>query len=97
MWVPPTPFDDGYDVHGPKAARVRKESARATVPVLHRSVEGIRLCRPHTYLAGARSLRNTAADIEVIRQFHDGMRACVRSDDGRYSEWFEVTQELRQG
>ena len=28
--------------------------------------------------------------IEVIRQFHDGMRACVRSDDGRCSEWFEV-------
>ena len=24
--------------------------------------------------------------IEVIRQFHDGMRACVRSDDGRCSE-----------
>ena len=35
--------------------------------------------------------------IEVIRQFHDGMRACVRSDDGRCSEWFEVTQGLRQG
>ena len=35
--------------------------------------------------------------IEVIRQFHDGMRACVRRDDGRCSEWFEVAQELRQG
>ena len=35
--------------------------------------------------------------IEVIHQFHDGMRACVRNDDGRYSEWFEVAQELRQG
>ena len=35
--------------------------------------------------------------IEVIRQFHDGMRACVRSDDGRCSEWFEVAQWLRQG
>ena len=34
---------------------------------------------------------------EVIRQFHDGMRACVRSDDGRCSEWFEVAQGLRQG
>ena len=32
-----------------------------------------------------------------IRQFHDGMRACVRSDDGRCSEWFEVAQGLRQG
>ena len=35
--------------------------------------------------------------IEVIRQFHDGMRACVRSDDGRFPERFEVAQELRQG
>ena len=35
--------------------------------------------------------------IEVIRQFHDGVRACVRSDDGQISEWFEVTQGLRQG
>ena len=35
--------------------------------------------------------------IEVIRQFHDGMRACVRSDNGRCSEWFGVAQGLRQG
>ena len=35
--------------------------------------------------------------IEVIRQFHDGMRACVRNDDDRCSEWFEVAQRLRQG
>ena len=35
--------------------------------------------------------------IEVIPQFHDGMRACVRSDDGRCSEWFEVAQGLLQG
>ena len=35
--------------------------------------------------------------IEIIRQFHDGMRVCVRSDDGRCSERFEVAQGLRQG
>ena len=35
--------------------------------------------------------------INVIRQFHDGMRAMVRMDDGELSEWFEVTQGLRQG
>ena len=35
--------------------------------------------------------------IEVIRQFHDGMRACVRSDDGRCLEWFGVAQGLRPG
>ena len=35
--------------------------------------------------------------IDVIRKFHDGMRARVRMDDGELSEWFEVTQGLRQG
>ena len=34
--------------------------------------------------------------IEVIHQFHDEMRSCVRNDDGRCSEWLEVAQVLRQ-
>ena len=33
--------------------------------------------------------------LSVIRQFHEGMR--VRTDDGERSEWFDVTQGLRQG
>ena len=120
VWVLPTPFDDRYDVRGPKATRVGKERARTTVPVLHRSAEGIRLNRPHTFLAGDilcfidlqkayDSIDRTLfwqvlarfgtppQVIEVVRQFHDGMRACMRSDDGRCSEWFEVAQGLRQG
>ena len=35
--------------------------------------------------------------IVVIQQFHDGMRACVRPDDGVCSDWFDVEQGLRQG
>ena len=35
--------------------------------------------------------------IAVIRQFYDGMRACVQPDDGVCSDWFEVEQKLRQG
>ena len=35
--------------------------------------------------------------IVVIRQFHDDMQARVRMDDGELSDWFEVTQGLRQG
>ena len=35
--------------------------------------------------------------ISVIRQFHDGMRACVRLDDRVCSRWFVVDQGLRQG
>ena len=33
--------------------------------------------------------------ISVIRQFHDGMRACVRLDDRVCSGWFAVEQSLR--
>ena len=35
--------------------------------------------------------------ISIIRQFHDGMRACVRLDSGETSEWLAVEQGLRQG
>ena len=35
--------------------------------------------------------------IAVIRQFHDGMQAQVRMDDGELLDWFEVTQGLRRG
>ncbi|CAB1116848.1 unnamed protein product [Ectocarpus sp. CCAP 1310/34] len=35
--------------------------------------------------------------IKVIRQFHDGVRARVRMDDGELSDWFFVTQGVRQG
>ena len=35
--------------------------------------------------------------ISVIRQFHDGMRACVRLDDRVCSRWFAVEQGFRQG
>ena len=35
--------------------------------------------------------------IAVIQQFHDGMRACVRPNDGVCSDWFEVKQGLREG
>ena len=35
--------------------------------------------------------------LTIIRQFHEGMRARVRTDDGEQSERFGVTQGLRQG
>ena len=85
MWVPPTAFDDGYDVCGPKATRVGKESARTTVPVLHRPAKGIRLSRPHTTLAGARSLRNTTADDRSdppIPRWDESMLGVVRGGTG---------------
>ena len=35
--------------------------------------------------------------LAVIREFHDGMRACVRNDNGVCSGRFDVAQGLRQG
>ena len=35
--------------------------------------------------------------LTVIRQFHQGMRARVRTDDGKHTEWFNVIQGLGQG
>ena len=35
--------------------------------------------------------------LAVIRQFHDGMQACVRLDDGEGLDKFDVGQGLRQG
>ena len=35
--------------------------------------------------------------LRIISNFHDGVRARVRTDDGEHSEWFDVTQWLRQG
>ena len=35
--------------------------------------------------------------ISVIRQFHDGMRACVRLDDRVCLRWFAMEQSLCQG
>ena len=34
--------------------------------------------------------------LRIIRSFHDGMQARVRTDDSRHSKWFDVTQGLRQ-
>lgn len=35
--------------------------------------------------------------LAIIRQFHGGMRARMRTDDGEHLEWFDITQGLRQG
>lgn len=35
--------------------------------------------------------------LAIIPQFHDGMRARVRMNNGVCLDWFDVTQALRQG
>ena len=48
-------------------------------------------------MGGTQTLRRTGENADVIRQFHEGMRARVRTDDGEHSGWFDATQRLRQG
>ena len=62
MQVLPAPFDDGYDIRGPKATVVGRESVRTAVFVFHRPAEGIQLCRPRTSLADVRSFWSSTAD-----------------------------------
>ena len=62
MWVPPASLDHGYDVCGANTSRTRTESTRASVPVLHRPLEGIRLRRPYPPLGGILSLRFASED-----------------------------------
>ena len=35
--------------------------------------------------------------VDIMHQFHDGMRACVRLYGARLLEWFEIGQGLCQG
>ena len=73
VWVLPAPLDAGCDVLGVQDARAGKDSARAIVPVFRRPAQDLRICRPHTSLAGARSPRNIPQKIEINSQFHGGM------------------------
>ena len=65
----------------------------SAVSMLYRPYQSIRLLL-WTVLARFGVPQNM---ISVIRQFHDGMRACVRLDDRVCSRWFVVERGLRQG
>ena len=43
------------------------------------------------------SLWHSTENVRRHLPFHDGMRACVRLDDGECSDIFDVEQGLRQG
>ena len=96
--VPPAPFDDEYDVRGEQVKIPGKESARTRLFLCF-----IDLQKAYDYVARTHIWQVLARFgvppkmTELIRQFHDGIRACVRSEDGRCSEWFEVAQGPLQG
>ena len=68
-------------------------------------LEYVALCSKHAYDSVDRTLLWTVLARfgvpqwinSVIRQFHNGMRVCVRLDDGVCSGGFAVEQSLRQG
>ena len=96
MRVPTESLDHGHDVSGAQAAGNWAEGKSVSLHVLHRrkaydTVDRTLLWQVLTRIGVPLQM------IAVIQQFHDGMRACVRPDDGVCSDWFEVEQGLRQG
>ena len=99
MQLPAGAIHHRHAVRSPPTPGTGSTEENPAVHVVRRPPEGLRLGRPRTVVEGAVLARAGVPSvmIDVIRQFHDGMRARVRMDDGELSEWFEVTQGLRQG
>ena len=90
-------LDHGHDVCGSQAAGSWAEGRSVNplcfvdLPKAYDTVDRILLWQVLTRIGVPPQM------IAVIRQFHDGMRACVRPDYGVCLDWFEVEQGLRQG
>ena len=98
MWVSTGSLDHGHYVCG---LQVQQEIGRkAGVSPIHCFIVFQKtydtIDRPLLWQVLARS-GVPPPTIAVIRQFHDGMRACVRPDNGVCSDWLEAEQERRQG
>ena len=98
MRVPPAPFDDGYDFLGSQAARAEKK-VRVSLFLcfidLRKNYDSV----DRTLFSQVLVCFEVPPQMieEVIRRFHDGMRACERNGDGQCSKWFKVTQGFRRG
>ena len=95
--VPDRTFYHRYDVCDSSVAGAGAGKTNSAVCMLYRPHQGVRLrCRTLLWTALAR-FGVPQKMISLIRQFHDGMRACVRLDDRVCSRWFAVERGLRQG
>ena len=70
-----------HAVRSPRTPGTGSTDENPVVHVLRRPPEDLLLGRPRTVVEGAGPGRPSVM-IDVIRQFHDGMRARVRMDDG---------------
>ena len=77
--------------------RTRTSEENLAVLALHRSPESIPLRRPRAAMSSAPTFGVLEKVLTAVGQFHESMRARVRTDDGEHSEWFDVTRGLRQG
>ena len=86
-------LDHGHDVYGSQAAGNWAEGRSVYLHVCF-----IDLQKPYDTVDRTvlwQVLTRIGVPPQMIagtRQFHDGMRACVRPDDGVCSDWFEVEQ-----
>ena len=96
-WFPTKPFYHRYDV---VIRRLRELARKKRIPLyvcfidLTKAYDSVDRTLLWTVLARFGVPQNM---ISVIRQFREGVRACVRLDDRVCSRWFAVEQGLRQG
>ena len=77
--------------------RLQKLASNSVACMLYRSYQSVRLIERTLLWTVIARFSVSQNVISVIRQFHDGMRACVRLDDRACSGRFAVEQGLRQG
>ena len=95
--LPPRTINDRYAVRRAPIARARTTEENPPVHVLHRSAEITTLSDRELLWEVLTGSGVPTKMHTIIRNFHEGVRARVRTGDGQHSEWFDVTQGLRQG
>ncbi|VDL87826.1 unnamed protein product, partial [Schistocephalus solidus] len=90
MWLPPTPWDNRYDLCHPPATRQVPGDANSPIHYLRGSDESDRLWKIMQKFGCPERFTH------MLRQLHDGMTARV-TDKGTVSEAFTMTIGVKQG
>ena len=97
--LPSRTINGRHAVRRAPAARARTTHGGSPVNALDRSTQSARLLSTGKNLLWEVLTRfgDSTRMLTIIRDFHEGMRARVRTDDVERSKWFDVRQGLRQG